>query len=85
MKISTIPRLYRNVRRWQEIIVILRRYGLADWLSRLQLDFIRDWIKDESGIPLASYTRESRIRMAIIDLGRLSSSLARSSPCGPIW
>ncbi len=69
MKISTIPRLYRNVRRWQEIIVILRRYGLADWLSRLQLDFIRDWIKDDAGIPLSSYTRESRIRMAITELG----------------
>ncbi len=69
MKISTIPRLYRNVRRWREIIVVLRRYGLADWLSRLQLDFVRDWIKDESGVPLASYTRESRIRMAITDLG----------------
>ncbi|MDZ4849134.1 MAG: AarF/UbiB family protein [Pirellulaceae bacterium] len=69
MKISTIPRLYRNVRRWQEIIVILRRYGLADWLSRLQLDFIRDWIKDETGVPLASYTRETRIRMAITELG----------------
>jgi ubiquinone biosynthesis protein len=69
MKISTIPRLYRNVRRWREIIVVLRRYGLADWLSRLQLDFVRDWIKDESGVPLASYTRESRIRMAITELG----------------
>ncbi len=69
MKISTIPRLYRNVRRWQEIILVLRRYGLADWLSRLQLNFIRDWIKDDAGIPLASYTRESRIRMAIIELG----------------
>ncbi len=69
MKISTIPRLYRNVRRWQEIIVILRRYGLADWLSRLQLDFIRDWIKDDAGVPLASYTRETRIRMAITELG----------------
>lgn len=69
MKISTIPRLYRNVRRWQEIIVILRRYGLADWLSRLQLDFIRDWIKDDTGVPLASYTRETRIRMAITELG----------------
>ncbi len=54
---------------WQEIIVILRRYGLADWLSRLQLDFIRDWIKDDTGVPLASYTRETRIRMAITELG----------------
>ncbi len=69
MRITAIPRLYRNVRRWNEIIVILRRYGLADWLSRLQLDFIRDWIKDDEGIPLASYSRESRFRMALTDLG----------------
>ncbi len=69
MKLSTLPRLYRNVRRWREIILVLRRYGLADWLSRLQLDFIRDWIKDETGVPLASYTRETRIRMALTDLG----------------
>lgn len=69
MKISTIPQLYRNLRRWQEIIVILRRYGLADWLSQLRVDFIRDWIKDEQGVPLASYSRATRIRMALTDLG----------------
>lgn len=69
MKISSIPQIYRNLRRWQEIIVILRRYGLADWLSQLKVDFIRDWIKDEQGVPLASYSRETRIRMALTDLG----------------
>ncbi len=69
MRISSIPQLYRNVRRWQEIIVILRRYGLADWLSQLRVDFIRDWIKDEQGVPLASYSRETRVRMALTDLG----------------
>ncbi len=69
MKISSIPQLYRNLRRWREIIVILRRYGLADWLSQLRVDFIRDWIKDEQGVPLASYSRSTRIRMALTDLG----------------
>jgi ubiquinone biosynthesis protein len=69
MKISSIPQLYRNLRRWQEIIAILRRYGLADWLSQLKFDFIRDWIKDEQGVPLASYSREKRIRLALTDLG----------------
>lgn len=49
--------------------MILRRYGLADWLSQLRVDFIRDWIKDEQGVPLASYSRETRIRMALTDLG----------------
>ncbi|MCA9128701.1 MAG: AarF/ABC1/UbiB kinase family protein [Planctomycetales bacterium] len=69
MKISTIPQLYRNVRRWQEILAILRRYGLADWLSQLKFDFIRDWIKDEQGVPLARYSREKRIRLALTELG----------------
>lgn len=69
MKISSIPQLYRNLRRWQEILTILRRYGLADWLSQLKLDFIRDWIKDEQGVPLASYSREKRIRLALTELG----------------
>lgn len=69
MKISSIPQLYRNVRRWQDILAILRRYGLADWLSQLKFDFIRDWIKDDQGIPLASYSREKRIRLALTELG----------------
>ncbi|MEM8734477.1 MAG: AarF/UbiB family protein, partial [Planctomycetota bacterium] len=69
MKISSIPQLYRNVRRWQEILAILRRYGLADWLSQLKFDFIRDWIKDEQGVPLARYSREKRVRLALTELG----------------
>jgi ubiquinone biosynthesis protein len=69
MRISALPRYYRNLRRWKEIIFVLRRYGLADWLSRLRVDFIRDWIKDEQGVPLASYSREARVRMALTDLG----------------
>jgi ubiquinone biosynthesis protein len=69
MKISSIPQIYRNLRRWQEIITILHRYGLADWLSQLRIDFIRNWIKDDQGVPLSKYSRESRIRMALADLG----------------
>lgn len=69
MKITSIPQLYRNLRRWQEILSILRRYGLADWLSQLKFDFIRDWIKDDHGVPLSSYSREKRIRLALSELG----------------
>ncbi len=69
MKISSIPQLYRNLRRWQDILAVLRRYGLADWLSKLKFDFIRDWIKDDQGVPLASFSREKRIRLALTELG----------------
>ncbi|MBU6239416.1 MAG: AarF/ABC1/UbiB kinase family protein [Planctomycetes bacterium] len=69
MRFTSLPRYYRNLKRWREIILVLRKYGLADWLSRLPLDFIRDWIKDDHGVPLASYSHEARVRMALTDLG----------------
>ncbi len=69
MRITAIPQLYRNLRRWREIFDILRRYGLADWLSQFpQLPF-RNWFKDSEGQPLAAYSREVRVRLALTELG----------------
>ena len=68
MKITSIPQLYRNLKRWREILAVLRRYGLADWLTQFRLPF-RDAFKDLGGIPLSSYSREERVRMALTELG----------------
>ncbi len=69
MKITAIPQLYRNLRRWREILAVLRRYGLADWLSQFpQLPF-QDWLKGADGQPLSSHSREERVRLAITELG----------------
>ena len=69
MKISTIPHLYRNVKRWTEIISVLSKYGLADWISRLNIDLIKTQLKDREGESLALQTPEKRIRLALTDLG----------------
>lgn len=69
MKITAIPQLYRNLRRWREILHVLRRYGLADWLSHFQRSPFRKAFKDRSGVPLAEYSREQRVRMALTELG----------------
>src|SRR6056297_1230567 len=69
MKLTPIPILYRNLRRGREILDALRRYGLADWLSRSRRLPLRNWIKDTTGVPLTRYTRGERIRMAITELG----------------
>ncbi|QEF98646.1 putative protein kinase UbiB [Stieleria maiorica] len=69
MKITAIPQLYRNLRRWREILAVLRRYGLADWLSQHRRLPFRGWFKDHRGTPLTEYTREQRVRMALTDLG----------------
>jgi ubiquinone biosynthesis protein len=69
MKISTIPHLYRNVKRWTEIISVLSKYGLADWISRFNLDFIKDALKARDGEAIARHGYEARIRLALTELG----------------
>jgi ubiquinone biosynthesis protein len=69
MKITAIPQLYRNVNRWGEILTILSKYGLADWLSRFRLEVTKGWLKDRNGAALARHSRETRIRLALTELG----------------
>ncbi len=69
MKISTIPQIYRNVKRWTEILSVLSKYGLADWISRTNIDFVKDKLKDRDGEALARHTPEKRIRLALTALG----------------
>lgn len=67
--IHAIPQLYRNLRRWTEILSILSKYGLADWISRLKIEFVKDSLKSSHGESLARLSHEARIRMALSELG----------------
>ncbi|REJ92270.1 MAG: AarF/ABC1/UbiB kinase family protein [Planctomycetota bacterium] len=69
MKITTIPAVYRNVNRWGEILTVLSKYGLAGWLSRFDLDFAKGWLRTRDGEALARMSSETRIRMALMELG----------------
>lgn len=67
--ISSIPQLYRNIRRWTEILSVLSKYGLADWLSRTNIDFVKDRLKSPQGDVLARESHARRIRLAMTELG----------------
>lgn len=69
MRISAIPQIYRNVNRWGEILSILSKYGLADWLSKFEFAFGKSWLTNRNGQILAHESRETRIRLAIEELG----------------
>ena len=69
MKITSIPQIYRNVRRWTEIISVLSKYGLADWISGFKLELLKDALKARDGAAIARHTREARIRLALTELG----------------
>lgn len=69
MRVGTIPNVYRNVHRWREILSILSKYGLADWLSRFDFSFGKAWLRNRDGQKLANESRETRIRLAFEELG----------------
>ena len=69
MRIRTIPQVYRNINRWREILSILSKYGLAGWLSRIDFEFAKGLLKNRSGQRLSQESRETRIRLAMEELG----------------
>jgi ubiquinone biosynthesis protein len=72
MKITTIPQFYRNLNnlnRWREIIAVLSKYGLADQLSHFDYGLAKGFFRDHSGEALANFSRETRIRLALTELG----------------
>jgi ubiquinone biosynthesis protein len=69
MKITTIPQIYRHVNRWREMLTILSKYGLADWISRFDIVVFKGILKNRDGEALAHLSRETRIRLAIEELG----------------
>ncbi|MCH2114137.1 MAG: AarF/ABC1/UbiB kinase family protein [Pirellulales bacterium] len=69
MRISAIPQIYRNVNRWGEILSILSKYGLAGWLSRFDFALGKSLLKNRNGQVLAKESRETRIRLALEELG----------------
>src|SRR5437867_2255498 len=69
MKLTSLPQFARNANRLREIVTILSKYGLADWISRLDLDFAKGFLKGRDGAGLASLTHEARIRLVLMELG----------------
>lgn len=69
MKVSAIPQLYRNASRWTEILGVLSRYGLADWLSGFHVSFADRLLKGRRGQELTGLRREERVRLALTELG----------------
>src|SRR5262245_59497355 len=69
MNITQLPQLARNANRMREIVTILSKYGLADWVSRLDVGFAKGLFKGSDGQALARLTHENRIRLVLSELG----------------
>ncbi len=69
MLLESISKIERSARRLQEIISVLTKYGLADWLGGLKYEWLQSWLVSVDGVRLNTLTQEARIRLAITELG----------------
>ncbi|MDW5290901.1 ABC1 kinase family protein [Formosa sp. PL04] len=55
--------------RLKQIISILAKYGIADWLQNVQNETIKTYLKSDTGKDITKYSKPVRVRMALNELG----------------
>jgi len=69
MRLRTLVRIDHSARRLAEIIGTMAKYGLADWLSGVDYEWLRGLLKSTEGRVIPDLTTAERIRLALTDLG----------------
>lgn len=69
MKLTALPQFKRDASRFKEIVTVLARYGLADWLETHEPDFIKNLRKKDKNDKAEGLSQEARVRMALTELG----------------
>ena len=83
MKLTAITKLERNVRRSGEIIGVLAKYGLADWVKGLNFSWIQERIKSVDGQHIPDLKIEERVRLAFTELGTTFIKLGQTLSTRP--
>src|SRR6266852_6554727 len=89
MRLSVLTRVEKSARRVTEILSVLSRYGLADWLAGLNYEWLQGRLVSFDGERLGKLTQEARIRLALTELGttfiKLGQMLStRADLIGPV-
>ncbi|WP_417747528.1 ABC1 kinase family protein [Rosistilla oblonga] len=69
MDITDVPQLVRNADRFREVVAVLAKHGLADWLSSVPLPWLDRLRRNTPVENDADLTTEQRIRLALTELG----------------
>ncbi|QDV69231.1 putative protein kinase UbiB [Rosistilla carotiformis] len=69
MDIIDVPQLVRNADRFREVVAVLAKHGLADWLSSVPLPWLDRLRRNAPVEEEEDLTTEERIRLALTELG----------------
>jgi ubiquinone biosynthesis protein len=68
MDLIDVPQYVRNADRFREVVAVLAKHGLADWLSSLPIPRL-DRFRSDANTQTAGLTTNQRIRVAMTELG----------------
>jgi len=69
MKLDSLPNLVRDSKRLHEVVSTLGRYGLAPWLEKVNVGWLRKQLESADGQRIADLSQGARLRLAMTDLG----------------
>ena len=69
MRIETLPQLYRDSKRFHEIVSTLVKYGLAPWLSSVNATWVKKYFQSRDGQQISELTQGAQMRLAFTELG----------------
>ena len=69
MKLTSIPQFASDAKRFREIVTILTKYGLAEFLETYEPEFIKNLRNRHKSDREKTLTPEARVRMAMTELG----------------
>ncbi|TWT85131.1 putative protein kinase UbiB [Planctomycetes bacterium CA13] len=69
MEVKDLPKLVRNAGRFNEVVAVALKYGIAPWLSNVQADWVQSRLRGSDGEKLGELSEAVRVRMALSELG----------------
>ena len=69
MRFTALTRLERNLHRVGQIVGVLAKFGLADWVKGIPFSWVQDRIQSVGGQHIPDLKVEERVRLAFTELG----------------
>jgi len=64
-----IPHFKQNAKRFEAIVSVLAKYGLADFVREWNPEFLKERFKSRDGVDIAEMSMGERVRLAFTELG----------------
>lgn len=69
MAVTDLPQLVRNAGRFNEVVGVALKYGIAPWLSGIQADWVQRHLRSDDGRKIGDLSEPVRVRLALTELG----------------